>query len=70
MSNPDAISGPESLLVGNTLIIGDSQLNNVVVSGPPEQLRIIDQLLDEIDIRPRQVYIGRAERDVPPIAHR
>ena len=58
LSNPDAISGPESLLVGNTLIIGDSQLNNVVVSGPPEQLRIIDQLLDEIDIRPRQVYIN------------
>ena len=58
LSNPDAIAGPESLLVGNTLIIGDSQLNNVVVSGPPEQLRIIDQLLDEIDIRPRQVYIN------------
>ena len=58
LSNPDAISGPESLLIGNTLIIGDSQLNNVVVSGPPEQLRIIDQLLDEIDIRPRQVYIN------------
>lgn len=58
LSNPDAISGPESLLVGNTLIIGDSQLNNVVVSGPPEHLRIIDQLLDEIDIRPRQVYIN------------
>ncbi|MFP6872472.1 MAG: secretin N-terminal domain-containing protein [Verrucomicrobiales bacterium] len=58
LSNPDRISGPESLLVGNTLIIGDSQLNNVVVSGPPEHLRIIDQLLDEIDIRPRQVYIN------------
>lgn len=58
LSNPEALSGPESLLVGNTLIIGDSQLNNVVVSGPPEHLRIIDQLLDEIDIRPRQVYIS------------
>jgi general secretion pathway protein D len=58
LSNPDAISGPESLLVGNTLIIGDPQLNNVVVSGPPEHLRIIDQLLDELDIRPRQVYIN------------
>ncbi len=28
------------------------------MSGPPEHLRIIDQLLDEIDIRPRQVYIN------------
>ncbi len=52
------IGGPESFTIGNTLIIGDPQLNNIVVSGPPEHLRIIDQLLDEIDIRPRQVYIS------------
>ena len=58
LSSSEALSGPESMLVGNTLIIGDSQLNNIVVSGPPEHLRIIDQLLDEIDIRPRQVYIN------------
>ena len=58
ISNSSQISGPESILIGNTLLIGDSQLNNVVVSGPPEHLRIIDQLLDEIDIRPRQVYIN------------
>ncbi|MDB4722061.1 hypothetical protein OAF65_10110 [Verrucomicrobiales bacterium] len=58
LSNSSPITGPESVLIGNTLLIGDSQLNNVVVSGPPEHLRIIDQLLDEIDIRPRQVYIN------------
>ena len=58
LSSPSELSGPESILIGNTLLIGDSQLNNIVVSGPPEQLRIIDQLLDEIDIRPRQVYIN------------
>ena len=58
LSNSSPITGPESILIGNTLLIGDSQLNNVVVSGPPEHLRIIDQLLDEIDIRPRQVYIN------------
>ena len=52
------LEGLSQFLVGNTLLIGDSQLNNIVVSGPPEQLRIIDQLLDEIDIRPRQVYIN------------
>ena len=58
LSSPSELAGPESVLIGNTLLIGDSQLNNIVVSGPPEQLRIIDQLLDEIDIRPRQVYIN------------
>ena len=58
LSSPSELSGPDSVLIGNTLLIGDSQLNNIVVSGPPEQLRIIDQLLDEIDIRPRQVYIN------------
>jgi len=58
LSSPSELAGPDSVLIGNTLLIGDSQLNNIVVSGPPEQLRIIDQLLDEIDIRPRQVYIN------------
>jgi len=58
LGSPQELGGPESLLIGNTLLIGDSQLNNVIVSGPPEHLRIIDQLLDEIDIRPRQVYIS------------
>lgn len=52
------LGAPESVLVDNTLLIGDSQLNNIIVSGPPEHLRIIDQLLDEVDVRPRQVYIS------------
>lgn len=52
------LGAPESVLVGNTLLIADSQLNNIIVSGPPEHLRIIDQLLDEVDVRPRQVYIS------------
>ena len=52
------LGGPESVLVDNTLLIADSQLNNIIVSGPPEHLRIIDQLLDEVDVRPRQVYIS------------
>lgn len=57
LQSPQELGGPESMLIGNTLIIGDSQLNNIIVSGPPEHLRIIDELLDKIDIRPRQVYI-------------
>lgn len=52
------LGGPESQVIGNTLIIGDPQLNNVIVSGPPEQLRIVEQLIDELDVRPRQVYIS------------
>ncbi len=58
LSSNQELAGPQSILVGNTLIIGDSQLNNIIVSGPPEHLRVIDQLLDEVDIRPRQVYIS------------
>jgi general secretion pathway protein D len=57
LQSPQELGGPESLIVGNTLLIGDSQLNNIIVSGPPEHRRLIEQLLEEIDIRPRQVYI-------------
>ena len=54
----DDLGGPEPIVIGNTLLIGDPQLNNVIVSGPPEHLRIVEQLIEELDVRPRQVYIS------------
>ncbi len=48
---------PDGLLIGGTLIVSDAQLNKIVVSGKPEALKIVDDLANAIDVRPRQVYV-------------
>lgn len=58
LDDPDAISAPESLVVGKTLLIADPQSNSLVVSGSPEHIAVIDQLIQEMDVRPQQVYIS------------
>jgi type II secretory pathway component GspD/PulD (secretin) len=46
------------MVVGKTLLIGDPQSNSLIVSGSPEHIARIDQLLEEMDIRPQQIYIS------------
>lgn len=55
---PEEVGAPESMVVGKTLLIADPQSNSLVVSGSPEHIARIDQLLSEMDIRPQQVYIS------------
>ncbi|MDG2122849.1 MAG: secretin N-terminal domain-containing protein, partial [Verrucomicrobiales bacterium] len=54
----DSFQPPVSTIVGKTLLIADPQSNSLIVSGPPEQLTMIDELITAIDQRPRQVYIS------------
>ncbi|HEY1084206.1 MAG TPA: secretin N-terminal domain-containing protein [Prosthecobacter sp.] len=58
LDDPDAVSAPESMVVGKTLLIADPQSNSLVVSGSPEHIAVIDQLIREMDVRPQQVYIS------------
>ncbi|MBB5036849.1 secretin N-terminal domain-containing protein [Prosthecobacter dejongeii] len=58
LDDPDAVSAPESLVVGKTLLIAEPQSNSLVVSGSPEHIAVIDQLIQEMDVRPQQVYIS------------
>jgi general secretion pathway protein D len=58
LDDPEQQAAPQSLVVGRTLLIADSQSNSLIVSGSPEHLDVIDQLLGEIDIRPQQIYIS------------
>lgn len=58
LDDPEAVSAPESLIVGKTLLIADPQSNSLVVSGSPEHIMLIDQLIQEMDVRPQQVYIS------------
>jgi general secretion pathway protein D len=58
LDNPEDVDAPESMVVGKTLLIGDPQSNSLIVSGSPEHIARIDQLLEEMDIRPQQIYIS------------
>ena len=49
---------PESITVDKTLLIADPRSNSVIVSGPPEHLGFIEDLIDKMDVRPLQVYIS------------
>ena len=58
LDDPEQIAAPQSVVVGRTLLIADTQANSLIVSGSPEHLDIIDRLLTEIDVRPQQIYIS------------
>jgi len=58
LGEPDEVGRPISVVVGKTLLIGDGRSNELFVSGPPEDLRIIDELITHIDKRPKQVLIS------------
>lgn len=51
-------NGPTSLLIGKTLLISDPVANTVFASGPPEHLRILNEIIDELDHRPQQIVIN------------
>ena len=50
--------GPQALIVGKTLLIADSAQNEIFASGPPEHLRVMNEILDELDQRPKQILIS------------
>lgn len=51
-------TAPTSIVVGKTLLIADPLNNSVFLSGPPEHLRILDEIITELDVRPRQIVIN------------
>ncbi len=51
-------STPQSLVVGKSLLIADPTANTIFASGPPEHLRVLTELLDELDKRPRSVVLS------------
>ena len=64
VSRPDRIreptedGAPQSVIVGKTKIIADKSSNTIIVIGPPDSRQKAAQLLDMLDVRPRQVYIA------------
>ncbi|RFC45359.1 MAG: Type II secretory pathway component GspD/PulD [Verrucomicrobia bacterium] len=58
LSEPEPFTAPQSFVVGNTLMIADPQANSLIVSGSPEHVEIIEKLIDEVDVQPKQVYLS------------
>lgn len=58
LEEPEMATGPVSELVGKTLLVGDPSANQLSVSGPPEHIEAVKELLAIVDRRPRQVYIS------------
>lgn len=58
LDEPEDLGAPKSMIVGKTQLIADPQSNSLVVSGSPEHIARIDQLLTEMDVRPQQIYIS------------
>ncbi|MCW1920930.1 hypothetical protein OKA05_00090 [Luteolibacter arcticus] len=51
-------NAPTAQLVGRTLLVADNITNSLVVQGPPASLEVVNQLLDEIDVKAEQVMIS------------
>lgn len=50
--------GPRSIVVGKTLLVADSTANDIFISGPPEHIEVMNQIIDELDKRPQQIVIA------------
>lgn len=54
----DITKKPVSVLIGHTLVIADPASSKFFASGPPDQIQALEELADELDVRPRQIYIN------------
>ena len=55
---PDAPPTAESVVIGKTLLVADNERNTIIVSGPPESIRLVEKLIEQLDMRPRQVLLS------------
>lgn len=58
IKEPNADVAPESVIIGKTKLIADRSANSIIVIGPPDSRQKVGQLLDMLDVRPRQVYLA------------
>jgi general secretion pathway protein D len=49
---------PISMVVGKTLLIADDVNSSLLISGPQEQIDLIDKMLETLDVKPRQIQIS------------
>ena len=52
------LGAPQAQTVGKTLLISDPRTNSLIVSGPPDSIQRVSDLVKEMDRRPYQVHIN------------
>ena len=57
-SHLDVTKKPISVLIGGTLVIADPASSKFFASGPPDQIQTLQELADELDVRPRQILLS------------
>lgn len=50
--------GPTSISIGKIRLIGDDRSNTIMVMGPPESITKVQTIVDELDQRPKQVFLA------------
>jgi type II secretion system protein D len=58
LSDESAPTAPQSVTLGEIKIIADPSSNSIIVFGPPESKARAKQILDLLDLRPKQVYLA------------
>ncbi|MEM9444186.1 MAG: secretin N-terminal domain-containing protein [Verrucomicrobiota bacterium] len=49
---------PEAIIVGKTKLIADNRTNSIMIMGPPESIERSKDLLEQLDQRPRQIFLN------------
>ena len=57
-SRLDVTKKPISVLIANTLVIADPASSKFFASGPPDQIQMLQELAQELDVRPRQIMLS------------
>ena len=57
-SSGGQFEAPQAQTVGKTLLISDPRTNSLIVSGPPDSIQRVSDLVREMDRRPYQVHIN------------
>jgi type II secretion system protein D len=58
LPSSDRPTGPDSVIIGRTLLVTDNVTNSIVAQGPPHHLEIVERLIDELDVPSEQVAIS------------
>lgn len=58
LGDPDEDTAPSAAIVGKTRLVADKRNNSILVFGPPEDIDKTRVLLDQLDQRPRQIYLS------------
>ncbi|WP_018968924.1 secretin N-terminal domain-containing protein [Rubritalea marina] len=57
LESTNRVDGPESIIIGKTLLVADNSNNTLIVKGPPQSIKVLKDLINEMDVVTEQVQI-------------